>query len=226
MIRTYRPEIDKLLKDVITDLNYRNITPLFSLTDYVESNNGIKSNGFFDAENREFACAVGKHWIFWLRTFIHESCHFDQWKERCDAWQASDRFLPSEEDLVWDWLDNKVEIAYAGSTFLDPNQRTINFSKLEEVARVTKELERDCEERTIAKILEYKVDIHTDDYARGAWAYVLFYDYILECRKWYVIGKEPYNNEDLKALMPTKMDANPVLTDEMRAIYAKCVAPV
>ena len=225
MIKTYKPEIDKLLKDVITDLSYRSITPLFSLTDYVESNNGIKSNGFFDAECREFACAVGKPWQFWLRTFIHESCHFDQWKERCDAWQASDRFLPSEEDLVWDWLDFKVDVPYQDH-YNGKTMRFVDWSKIVEVAKVTKELERDCEERTIKKILEYGIPISTEDYARGAWAYVLFYEYILECRQWYVIGKEPYNNEDLKALMPTKMDANPVLTDEMRAIYAKCVAPV
>ena len=49
---------------------------------------------------------------------------------------------------------------------------------------------------------------------------------MLESRKWYVIGKEPYNNEELKTLMPDTLYENgrkSILTDEMRTLYVQCI---
>lgn len=228
MIKTYKPEIDKLLKDIITDLEYRGIKPLFSLTDYVEGQS-VRSNGFFDSDCREFAVAIGKPLHLWLRTFVHESCHFDQWKEKCDCWREYDQLLPNEEDLLWDWLDGKVETITNIEDihhFDSSKKRIIHFDQLRKVAALTRELERDCEERVIAKVREYNLPIPIEDYARQGNAYVCFYDYILESRAWYIIGKEPYNNENLKMLMPSKIFKGQEiqLTLPMREEYAKCVS--
>jgi hypothetical protein len=216
MIITYNKEVDKLIKDVITDLHYRGITTLFSTTDYVIGDK-VKSNGFFDSECREFSVAIGKPFNQWLKTFIHESCHFDQWKEGSDEWADFDK-LDKDEDLLWDWVNHKVDLNTAKDP-IDLGQR------LKKVAQVTREVERDCEMRAIQKIKDYNLNISLTDYARQGWAYITFYDYMLESRAWYVIGKEPYNNESLKALMPSTLEkiGISILTDEMREIYKECI---
>ena len=218
MIITYDKGVDKLIKDVITDLSYRGITPLFSTTDYVQGKD-VKSNGFFDNECRMFAVAIGKPLDKWLKVFVHESCHFDQWKEQCDTWCAYDKLEKKEEDLLWDWIEKKVEIDVKNG---------FTKKQLQHVAFLTRELERDCEIRTVQKILDYNLPINVEDYAQGAWAYITFYDYMLETRQWYVIGHEPYNNDSLKDLMPKKLYLNSgisILNDEMRKHYKNCIDP-
>lgn len=218
MILTYNPIIDKLLKDVITDLHYRGITTKFSMTDYVKFD-GTRSNGYFDADKREFACAIGKPLDKWLKTFIHESCHFDQWKENCQVWRDINKLDTKDEDLLWEWIAKKWDI-----------KDIHDYYRLCKTVDVTRDIELDCEKRTILKIYEYNVPIDISKYSQAAWSYVLFYNYILESRKWYVIGKEPYNNEELKKLMPSTlfedepdMIKKPELTNEMRLLYAQCV---
>jgi hypothetical protein len=69
-------------------------------------------------------------------------------------------------------------------------------------------VEVDCEKRTVEKIKKYGLDsiINIDEYIQKSNAYVLFYLWMRKNRKWYTIGKEPYNIPDVVSVMPKTFD--------------------
>ncbi len=67
-------------------------------------------------------------------------------------------------------------------------------------------------------------EIPTDTYAQRANSYITFYKYILQSRKWYKPGKEPYNQEAVWSLFPKTVDLyGSELTPEILAAYEGCV---
>ena len=206
---TYNKNIDRFIRDLQRRCKKYKITFLMSGLDYVEWGDS-KSNGFFDPEKNRMAISIGKPVDKWLNTLVHESCHFDQWVQRDHNWTS---MMQYETDACTQLFNHWVH-----------GHKKISKEVAIIMARIMRDLELDCERRTIAKIKKYNLPIDTKQYAKGAGAYVMFYNYIAKHKKWYKIGKEPYNNKKIRALMPTNLRGKyDVLSPKLEKLYKECV---
>lgn len=151
-------------------------------TNVVYPFDGSLVSGFFDQEERLLSCACGRK--DWMEVFVHESCHMDQWIEGCNAWVNG---VQSVDDY-FEWLDGK------------------ECKNIEQVVINAAMLEADCELRSIKKIKDYDLDIDTRRYAKKANAYVYFYLYSLNTRRWYDPEKKPYDDHWLLSQCPSEID--------------------
>ncbi len=206
---TYNKNIDRFIKDLQNHCKKYKITFLMSGLDYVEWGNS-KSNGFFNPENNEMAISIGKPIDKWLNTLVHESCHFDQWVQKSLYWNNMKQYKPDACTQLFDyWVYGNKKISKETGIIM---------------SNIMRDLELDCERRTIAKIKKYKLPIDIKEYAKGAGAYVMFYNYIAKHKKWYKIGKEPYNNKKLRKLMPTNLHGKyDKLTPKLEKLFKECV---
>lgn len=129
---------------------------------------GVKCAGYFESDPLEFAVAVGRSHKFWLNTFVHETCHIDQWRENIPIWYEK---VNGEEplDLMDQWLQGFVEL----------DQETVNA-----IFNIAVEIELDCEKRSVEKIKKYNLPIKIDTYTRKSNAYVWSYRLIQTTKIW------------------------------------------
>ena len=165
-------KIDKFIKNLLQSLNRYEVRLYISVTNYVEFHSD-KSNGFFNDKPKEFAVSFGRPTTQWLCTLIHESCHFDQWRTN---------------SKIWTTYRNAPNIF----TGIQPHSKW-SKKKLLKAMLASRNLEWDCELRTMEKIRKYKLPISLTAYKKQAASYVLFYEYMMIKKKWYKIGCEPYN---------------------------------
>lgn len=118
--------------------------------------------GSFDGHSKEFVVSIKGKLGFEL--FIHEYCHYLQWKERRRYYNN----LINGCNIVFDWLDG---------TFFKKNILKYAFD-------LVIELEWDCERRAVELIKKYDLDVDIERYCRTANTYILFYHIVRETRKW------------------------------------------
>ncbi len=206
---TYNKNVDKFIRDLQRRCKKYKITFLMSGLDYVEWGDS-KSNGFFNPEKNEMAISIGKPVDKWLNTLVHESCHFDQWVQNCKEWRDMMAYKPDACTQLFEyWLEGG---------------KKISKEKAMDMACIMRDLELDNERRTIEKIKKYNLPIDIKEYAKGAGAYIMFYNYIGKNKKWYKIGKEPYHNKKIRHLMPTNLRGKyDVLTPKFEKLYKECI---
>ena len=159
------------------------------------SEGGIICNGYFDDIKSTLACALGKDVSQWLVILLHESCHMDQWVEKVPEWTENVGM-----DNIEKWLNG------------DDN---VNMNNIDNEIRTSVIVEVDCERRTVEKIKKYDLQslINIDEYIKKSNAYVLFYLWMRKNRKWYTVGKEPYNIPEITNSMPNTFDINYTVLD-------------
>jgi hypothetical protein len=159
------------------------------------SEGGILCNGYFDDITSTLACALGKDVSQWLVILLHESCHMDQWVEKVPEWTENVGM-----DNIEKWLNG---------------DDSVNMNNIDNEIRTSIIVEVDCEKRTVEKIKKYGLDsiINIDEYIQKSNAYVLFYLWMRNNRKWYTIGKEPYNIPDVVSVMPKTFDIDYTILD-------------
>ena len=182
----------------------------------VDLGDGVMCNGYWDEETKVLAAARAQSEPKFLRLLVHEYGHFRQWKEKRKAYWISythplteilDRTL---EDIFFSWLNGE-----------ECNKELVKFT-----CDVARDLELDCERVTIKLIKKYKLPIDIDEYCQRAAAYTYFYNTLPETRKWYVIGREPYNNPDILKLMPKNLDGDFTKTPpKVSAMMRNCIKP-
>ncbi len=134
------------------------------------------------------AVATGKPLKQWLPVLLHESSHMDQYLEDCDAWKNI--VMPDgtdSSDALFEWIGGKdVE-----------NPRDLAIRSLQ--------VELDCEKRTVQKIIDFGLEDYIEplEYIQKANAYIYFYLYVLETRKFYTKGNEPYTNAMVWSAAPS-----------------------
>lgn len=167
-------------------------------------NDGIMVNGYFDDKSRSLACAAGKDVSLWLPTLIHESSHMDQFLEDAPEWLnnldmvETDKWLTGDDSVDMNTVTEEIKTAIA--------------------------VEVDCEKRTVNKIKQLGLDgiIDAKEYIQRANAYLMFYLWMKENRKWYEIGREPYNLPEIFREMPKTFDNDySELSSELRAVLDK-----
>ncbi len=204
----YNKNVDQFIRDLQRRCEKYKITFLISGLDYVKWGEE-KSNGFFNPESNEMAISIGKPVEKWLDTLVHESCHFDQWVQNCKTWRDMIAIKPDACTQLFEWVFD---------------ERKLSKEKVMKMACIMRDLELDCERRSVEKIKKYKLPIDTKEYCQKAGAYVMFYNYIVKYKKWYKIGKEPYNNKKIKVLMPTNLNGKyDKLTPKLEKLYKECI---
>lgn len=137
---------------------------------------GMRCAGFFEDDPLEFSVAIGKALRSWLPTFVHESCHMDQWIERIEPWTR--RIDGKEPMKMFDqWLQGNLEL---------------DADALHQVITTLVDIESDCERRSVEKIKQNGLPIKLDTYIRKSNAYIWSYRIMQETRNWDHSGAYDY----------------------------------
>jgi len=162
----------------------------------------------------QLAVATGKDTALWLPILVHESSHLDQYLEGDKTWK--DSYVPGTTietvEILTLWFEQKIELS---------------TDQLDEYVWRSRDVELDCERRTVAKIKAFNLPIDTVSYTQKANSYIFFYTAMRETRSWYIPGKEPYNLPEVWSLCPTVfLDAGAYNTvpDELMVAYKKILA--
>jgi len=140
--------------------------------------------GYFDEAEKKFCISIRKPQKLWIPVFIHEFCHFRQWKENDPVWRISN---DEEEGEFWEWVEGKLPTPP---------------SNLKKVVKNIQKIELNCEKRVAKIIDQYKIEINRDRYIQGANAYIYLYNIVIEREEWY--KTPPYQIKKIIDTMPTK----------------------
>jgi len=108
-----------------------------------------------------------------LETFIHEYCHYRQWKSNPVKWDIFDYHY----NLLDDWLCHRSEVVP------------------EESIRYIQKMESDCDRRVVRLVKKYQLPINLETYIKQSNAYILSYNMVLKQRKFFNFAA--YNHEDI-----------------------------
>jgi hypothetical protein len=178
-----------LIKDCIIDLGTYKVNIIFSNNESIQcGDHGYKIGGYWDgsdSDNLTLACAVGTSIHKWGSVFAHEYCHFVQWKEKSDEWVQYNKYVKGD-------VYNKIF-----------SNTLVNEQKMIQCLDACKQLELDCEKRTVELFKKHKVPIDLKEYIKGANAYIHFYNHARYYREWYDPFKVPYHLKNLYEHAPS-----------------------
>lgn len=175
------PGFLKLLADSRKIARQNDIKIRISKAKYIhDADSDSKCIGYFDSEGGELASSNYNDFDVFIRNFVHESCHMDQFLKDKFLWEK----CSPGYDIFFQWLEDK---------------KIVKREVLEEAVQDIIRLEKDCEIRSIAKINKYKLPIDVTDYIKRANAYLYGYLFFLEQKKWL---PAIYNNPDVVTVSP------------------------
>lgn len=201
------PTIHYYLEQVVDTLLAAGVTiKIQDTTQVFLDGETLGCSGYFNNEPLEFAVAVGKPYESWLRIFLHEFSHFEQWQEDPEMFTRRS----SDVDILFSWLSGDLEVSEEHLKMCRDNAIWI---------------EHDCERRTIQKLHQYGfyTIIDVSSYTQMANAYFNFYHYVVENKVWYKAGMEPYTIPEVWSSFPVELTQLTELTDKHRSLYALCV---
>jgi hypothetical protein len=140
-----------------------NVAVMLSEDSFLHHSDGAQCSGYFDSEadTPTLKVATGIKESDWLGILLHEYSHACQWSEQAKCWVEQER-TPG----MWDWIAGKP------------------LKNAAHVVDLTKELEADCERRTVRLIKELQAPIDLAEYCRQSNAYIHFHNVIKQKRKW------------------------------------------
>jgi len=192
--------IKEFVSHAIFDMLNNKVDITIRNSSYLKYSSGINnvsvSGWFSESDSLEFACAVGKSQKNWIQTFVHEYCHFQQWKEKESTYTRWD----DETDLLVkydEWLEGREELTK---------------KELIKATRVIQACELNCEKRSVKMIKEWDLPINIDDYIKKANCYIYFYNAVSKYRNWY--KKAPYNVSKINKLVPNTFQKSYVKSPE------------
>ncbi len=174
---------DEVVREITRRAWTFGVAVILSPADHVMADN-LRASGYFDGEVDQpvLACATGLPEDRWVGVLLHEYSHLTQWAEGAPIWDA-------DRGAEWsEWIAGK------------------KVRNVKAQLAASRELEADCERRTIRLIRELNAPVDLDRYTRAANAYIHFYNTIAATRKWYAKSKAPYNDPDILALCNPTFD--------------------
>lgn len=160
----------------------------------IEYTPGNFCSGYFEDDDENdrvtFACATARPQEAWFHVFVHEFCHFQQWRDRRDWWDG----------LKFDGYEG-LELAIEAWN----GEREASLTEIIQWCMASAEAEIDCERRVLEKIGKYKLPIDPKMYAKKANSYVAYYYAMPELRGW-CNGERPYEVKEIMDMMPDHMD--------------------
>lgn len=151
---------------------------------FVKMEGHVKCSGWFDEEVPELVVSMNRP--DWIEILAHEYSHLTQFVEQIPVWTEGVTSLP----VVWAWLDGK------------------DHPKIDYHIDSAKELELDNEQRTVKIIQAFELNIDLDHYIKKANAYIMFYNWLKQTRRWSSPHNSPYKNQRLVDAMSSKFNMN------------------
>lgn len=190
---------DQILREITRRAHVFGVSVLTSPGNFVMSD-GLQVSGYFYPGDDQPIIAVAWGHPRRLGTLLHEYSHLTQWAEGMPLWRQS------EHDNWAGWL--------AG-------ERVRGIRKQIESSR---EIEADCERRTVRLIREIDAPIDLETYCRAANSYVHFYNVMADIRKWYQPDRRPYMVPEVMAEANPTLDADYSKTPkQLRDLLLTCV---
>lgn len=148
--------------------------------------------GYFCPNDRSLVVATGCPFREWFPTFVHESCHMDQFLEDSQYWKITN-LQGGGCALVnlFDWIIGKKKL-------------TETQAKL--YAYRCGQLELDCERRVIEKIDKFGLSIDRNHHIQQSNAYILFYNFVAKHRIWTKPNRSAYKYKEIVNKMSTSFD--------------------
>lgn len=200
------PEISKLIEDIKSKAESNGVKITLSDDKTVPYIVGeFPCSGYFvDYGNPVLVVAIGKPLKDWIMVLAHESSHMDQCLEKSKYW--TDSFIDGREavEYIDEWC--------SGKDFSD--------AQIEDFTRRSREVEWDCERRTIEKAKEYKLPINIKEETQKANSYIWFYTLVKEIRKWNKPGQAPYQIKEVWSQVPDTFDMDySTVPKEIKDLY-------
>jgi hypothetical protein len=175
--------IEHWIDNSIYELKTNGVKVILSNTLRVKANKDDPDacEGYF-SDGPELILAVAKKNKNWKEVFVHEYCHYLQYKYQTDLWKE----VGNSDIKLTEWLAGKNSNIITVKTWINKIQA----------------MERQCEDLVLFYAKYYKL-FSLRDYAKGANAYLYFYSILHKTRKWYKIP--PDTSIILKSLMPSKL---------------------
>lgn len=168
---------ESFMKDALIELMNNKVELHFVRKRYLPEGH----SGEFNYETPHLKVATWKKEEVWFGVFIHEYCHFLQWKLQTKAWVAA------EDSWFLTWLeDNTMKI------------------KLEQDCYASQVMEQECDSMVLDIIKKYKLPIDIDIYTQQANAYHIGYQAMKHQKAWFKKGS-PYVATEVWQAMPTKL---------------------
>lgn len=197
----------QLVSDCLVSLCHNNVKIILSYKmPYIKEEDTYSKGYWDDSDNKNpvLACRVTENEQDWVPIFVHEYCHFLQWCEEPQIWKQS----------------NQVN-AHVMNDVISNNP--ITLKQLDFCLNTTRDLELDCEVRTVKLFKEYKVPINMKEYIKKANAYIFFHNHMKTYRSWWPKSCAPYENKKIVDACPsrfiTNYDKNPTSVQQLLDIY-------
>lgn len=159
--------------------------------------------GFFYANKDERVLKVATGRPGWQEIFVHEFGHFLQWRGGSELWRRSAKSRFSE------WIAGDIELTPA---------------KALEHCRLDRDLELDCERRSMRLIRRYELPLDQAGYARRANCYIFSHQLMYEHRHWFNPGL--HSLPEFPPLVPAELLSNHAYDTPSEAFREKAVARI
>jgi hypothetical protein len=146
---------------------------------------GYRAAGYFSDGDKELRVAR-KHTL-WFEVLIHEYCHFLQWTERSPVYRKSDKY----NAIIDNWFNGKQYQSRVVDKAFD----------------VVREMERDCEMRSIKLIKKHSLPVNVDRYSRMANCYIYVHYFMREYRKFWPFENDLMRSPSVLSQMPSNFRA-------------------
>jgi len=156
---------------------------------YVKLSPTIRCSGYFDDTDESgpiLACSMGKP--DGLEILVHEYCHLTQWQDGFHLWKIAGRAIP----VIDEWLEGKYK----------------RPQTLKRAFEISIGLELDNEKRSVKMIKDWGLSIDVERYTKRANAYLQFYNWMKQTRKWSKPNNTPYGNKRIVEAMPSNFKMN------------------
>ncbi|MFA5312879.1 MAG: hypothetical protein WC375_06095 [Methanomassiliicoccales archaeon] len=198
-----KPETSKFVSKVKDELQARGIELYLSNHCSVNFNEDhTRVSGYWDEEAKKMTVAVGMSERNWVGSLVHEYAHFCQYVEKCPVWRHANRY-----NSLWAWLIGNKDL---------------QTDALMKEIKAVRNMELDCERRTVKLIKKYHLPVPIEWYIRGASAYIYYYNFLPECRKWFSPKMAPCNIVAVMNAMPTSLRGQfKTLPNDIAKIYRR-----
>ncbi len=130
----------------------------------------------------------------WYTTFVHEYCHFKQWRASTKEWN----------NTYIDDGQKKID-AYECLANWSLDKISLTSNMLAKCCKAARDLELDAERMTVEFFKQNKLSVNTDEYTQKANSYILTYSLVPIFGNNYTTGT-PYEIEAVWKSMPKTFD--------------------
>lgn len=125
-------------------------------------------SGYFSEEDKEIVISLKES--DWLEVLVHEYNHFIQFISNESSYISLTQGDSNYLSEMWEWIDKESEF---------------EEKRLDVMFQTVREMELDCERRTVEMIKQYNLPINLEEYIFTANVYLYFYSFVRKFRCWF-----------------------------------------